>query len=253
MDPSFQYLEDFSKQLNDLKSDFRNPNLYRFLLSYVKGPDLLDVGCGAGHFLAVARQAGFSVAGMEPNTKLIELSRELYQVDLNIYPLYAEQIGQIQRQFDTITLIDVLEHIDNDAHLLEHLRNFLKDDGRLIILVPHHPHLYGKRDELSGHFRRYSAKDLIKKLRTNGFTVEHARLWNMLGYVPYLISERILRKPLDTSLRQNKDIKGRPLKRLLSRSLGVWFRHIENNINFGFGLSLLCVAKKAGRDLAGGR
>ncbi len=244
MDSSFQYLEDFYKQLDDLKSDFRNPNLYRLILSLAKGPDLLDVGCGVGHFLAIANQKGFHVTGVEPNTKLIELSHKLYPFEIKMYPLYAEQISQIQNKFDSITLIDVLEHIEKDVDLLGQLKGLLKEDGRLIILVPHHPHLYGCRDKMSGHFRRYTAKELVEKLKLKGFDIQHLRLWNMLGYLPYFISERILKKPLDTSLRQSKDIGKNPLKRILNRLLGAWFSYIENNINFGFGLSLLCVAQK---------
>ena len=244
MDPSFQHLEYLYRELDDLKNDFRNPNLYRLVLSYAKGKEILDVGCGVGHFLAVAHQEGFCVAGLEPNEKLIELSRKFYPFDLNIYPLYAEQIDQIRQKFDSITLIDVLEHIEDDVRLLVQLKNLLKEDGRLIILVPNHPHLCGHRDKMLGHFRRYSADELKRKLRANGFDVEHMRVWNMIGYFPYFIAEKILRKPLETSLRKNKGISGNPLKKLLNRVLGVWFRQVENNINFGFGLSLLCVAKK---------
>ena len=65
----------------------------------------------------------------------------------------------------------------------------------------------------------------------------------MLGFFPYLFHEKILKKELNTSLRDGNE-KGF-FKKTLNRILNLWFKFIENNIDFGFGLSLICIAKKA--------
>ena len=112
----------------------------------------------------------------------------------------------------------------------------------LVVVVPAHQWLYGQRDRNVGHFRRYSRKVLIERVQQTGFEVQSSRFWNMLGVAPYWFSERVLKKELNTSLRN--DSQQGFLKRSLAAGLRTWFRGIENNVSFGFGLSVICIAQK---------
>ncbi|HOW35819.1 MAG TPA: class I SAM-dependent methyltransferase [Candidatus Omnitrophota bacterium] len=239
MDSSSAHLEEHYTSLGNLKSDFRNKNLYELISSCLDKKTLLDIGCGAGHFLNIAHEKGFQVSGVEPDQKLIDLSRKLYPGNLNITNCPAEQIDTIRGKFDNITVIDVLEHVEDDMSVLKKIKGLLAEDGRLIILVPCHPHLYGKRDKAMGHYRRYSKSNLVDKLEKNGYRILKLRFWNMLGYLPYLISEKVLQREISSSFRENKS--GSPLHNAVSKVLNLWFKYAENAVNFGFGLSLICV------------
>jgi hypothetical protein len=85
---------------------------------------------------------------------------------------------------------------------------------------------------------------LTNKLREIGFEPRQQRYWNALGFLPYLISERLLGRELNTELRTNRTKSW--IQKLAVRMLHAWFRRIENRVNFGFGLSFLCVAEKPG-------
>lgn len=46
----------------------------------VSDPVLLDVGCGLGMFLRLARDHGFTVRGLEPNTEAVERLQAEYEI-----------------------------------------------------------------------------------------------------------------------------------------------------------------------------
>ncbi len=230
---------DFHKSLGNLKYDFRNRNLYPLVLSYAQKKTLLDIGCGAGHLLHHARQKGLETLGVESDKDFVALSKSLYG-NLNIRHMPAEDLDQIHEKFDNVTLIDVLEHIKDDVDVLRKIKGLLSVKGKLIIVVPHHPHLYGKRDVSSGHYRRYGRRELVAKLEKAGFSVEVTRHWNMLGYWPYFWFEKVLRREVNVSIRTGSGMN--PMKKILNAVLNAWVKYIERNVNFGFGLSLICVA-----------
>jgi len=229
------------KDLGDIKNDFRNKNLYDLLIPWLKRGSLLDIGCGAGHFLHLAKQKGLRITGLEPNPELIAISEKLYGRSSDILNIGIDQINRLgQRQYDNITMLDVLEHIQDDESLLRTLRGFLHAQGRLLILVPCYSHLYTTRDKKLGHYRRYGKAELIAKLTAADYTIIHYRFWNMLGYFAYGITEKLLQKDVAASLRSSG--KKNWVQRFCSRSLDNWLRVVENHINFGFGLSFFCVA-----------
>ena len=233
------------KQVDTLKNDFRNKNLYKLIVSKLRGRTLLDIGCGVGHLLFLAAKMGFKGVGVEPSKSLQKLHLKIYpQSRFQIIDGDARSVTKVfQSQVDNVTLIDVLEHISDDRGTLRALKKVLSKAGKLIIVVPAHPYLYGKRDKSIGHFRRYSKKELGDKLEVAGYVIEEIRFWNVLGIFPYFISEKILKRELRVKLRENK--RQTFFEKVLIFLLDKWFFYIENNIDFMFGLSLICVAKKA--------
>ena len=139
-------------------------------------------------------------------------------------------------------MIDVLEHIEQDEVQVQKVASVLTPGGQFIVVVPAYQALYGERDRLMGHYRRYSAAGLRKLLESNGFKVDHVRYWNMLGVLPYFVSEKILRRPLHAPLRGQK--KRGSLAAFVQKILFAWFSLVENNFDFGFGLSIMVTATK---------
>jgi 2-polyprenyl-3-methyl-5-hydroxy-6-metoxy-1,4-benzoquinol methylase len=236
-----QRLNDLYAGLGDLRDDFRNKNLNLLICSLLRGRSVLDVGSGASHFLAAAARHGFVPEGIEPDADLIALSRTLYGDSYTVHPMRAEDLTSLGRSYDNVTMNDVLEHLEDDRAILRAVRTVLNPGGRLVIVVPQHPWLYGQRDASIGHFRRYVRHDLVTKLIESGYRIATVRSWNAMGFLPYMMSEKILRRPLTVGLRGSAP-KG-PVARLASTLLDRWFALVENRFALPGGLSLICVAE----------
>jgi SAM-dependent methyltransferase len=61
----------------------------------------------------------------------------------------------VDRSFDTIVYIDVLEHIEDDRGELDRAAQLLRPGGHLVVLAPAHNALFSAFDAAIGHFRRY--------------------------------------------------------------------------------------------------
>jgi len=241
MTDSEEYLADLYSKMGDPRRDFRNSNLTSLVVSEVKGQKVLDIGCGNGFLLSMLQKEGRDVFGIEPNKALIKLAKIMNE-DLTVLQGYAGDIDKFSAKLDTITMIDVLEHIEDDNGQLEKVFSHLHDGGCFILVVPAFKWLYGKRDQNNGHFRRYSKKEVVEKLRSAGFLINKIRYWNVMGFLPYIISEKLLRRELNIKLREEGEMG--LLARISQKFLHVWFRYIENKVNFRLGLSLICISEK---------
>lgn len=230
-------LEHFQKELGERGSDFRNNNLFSLIAGSVVGQNVCDIGCSSGKFLSNLPDGKRALFGLEPGRELVESAQKV----LPRATILQGVIEDLQKlplpSFDTITMLDVLEHIEDDRAALAHVFDKLKPGGRFVVVVPAYQALYGKRDAAYGHYRRYGKAELISKLQNAGFKIESCRYWNMLGVIPYFISEKLFGKVLT---RVGDD----GSKSLLASFLSFWFKHVENNINFGLGLSLIFIAEK---------
>jgi len=234
-----QNLENFYEDIGGVENDFRNYNLIQLIADRVEGRCVLDVGCGEGALLAELQKRGKDVTGLEPSAELVRRAGERYpgiSVAAGTVENMADALGV--HTFDTIVMVDVLEHVKDDCAALTTLRTHLQKDGSLVIVVPAYQWLYGKRDKSIGHYRRYTAATLRSLLEKQGFSIKTMRYWNMLGVLPYGFSERVLQKPLEVHARSAEG------NAFVRRVLHWWFKYIERYINLGFGLSVICVATR---------
>lgn len=96
---------------------------------------LLDVGCGTGDFLKVAKANQWSVFGIEPNEQARAIANK--KTDDAVFDITHLQT-LIPHSFDVITLWHVLEHLPNvEAHMTK-FEGLLKPNGRLVIAVPNY-------------------------------------------------------------------------------------------------------------------
>jgi len=72
----------------------------------------------------------------------------------------------LRKKYDLIICFEVLEHLHEDLKLLKLINSWLKDDGILLISVPHNEKLWNIRDELADHLRRYSKDEIKAKLKS---------------------------------------------------------------------------------------
>jgi len=93
---------------------------------------LLDVGCGMGGFLIVARELGFEVHG----TEISEHARKFCHDHLGLDVVAPESLEQISGQFDVITIWHVLEHVMDPKNFISMYLAKLRSGGLVVIEVP---------------------------------------------------------------------------------------------------------------------
>jgi SAM-dependent methyltransferase len=98
--------------------------------------------------------------------------------------------------YDTVICLNVLEHVEDDARSLRAILNLLRPGGRLVLLVPALPALYGTLDRALGHYRRYGKRDLTELLEDAGYRIEHTEYFNLGGVPGWWLTGRVLRREL---------------------------------------------------------
>jgi len=97
----------------------------------------LDFGCNDGKFLNTLKEKNiWRLVGVDVSAEAIDRGKHRFG-DLEIMHIsQATVLPFDDRVFDSITIMDVLEHVSRQSELLVELNRVLKDDGRLIVTVP---------------------------------------------------------------------------------------------------------------------
>ena len=92
----------------------------------------LDVGCAAGHFVALARERGFEAEGIDIAPAAVERAKE------QGIPAHLASVEDFTppNRYDTITAFDVLEHTIEPKDFLRKVRSWLVEDGTLALTLP---------------------------------------------------------------------------------------------------------------------
>jgi len=225
--------------------DFRRSALWYWLNKQLIPGRTLDVGGGSGYMTLKLLAEGREVMLAEPEADLIVFARHQVEkrglsarfeaVDAPVEALEPAQVGQ----FANIVCLDVLEHIENDRQALRQLTRLIRPDGRILITVPAMPALYGTRDRAYGHYRRHTARSLRTLITDCGLECTGLRYWNLLGVAPYYFYEKVLKQPVNDSLRQGGDT---VLTRSLRTLLTGWLK-FETHLPLWAGLTLLAVTR----------
>ncbi|MBT8245430.1 MAG: class I SAM-dependent methyltransferase [Winogradskyella sp.] len=111
----------------------RKLNLINSFLSNKR--NLLDVGCGTGDFLKIAKENNWNVSGIEPNAD----ARKTANTKTNNSVFDTSKLLEFEpNSFDVITLWHVLEHLPNLEEHIEIFNRLLKPKGHLVIAVPNY-------------------------------------------------------------------------------------------------------------------
>jgi SAM-dependent methyltransferase len=143
------------------------------------GERVLDLGCGAGRFVAALRDAGVDAVGVELADAALERARRnVPGADLRLVrPDGTLPLGH--GEVDVAWCSEVLEHVPDTIALLTEVRRVLKGEGRLLVTVPDHgrlkrtllalAHYDAHYDPLGQHVRFYTRRSLARALHATGF------------------------------------------------------------------------------------
>jgi SAM-dependent methyltransferase len=151
------------------------------------GERVLDLGCGAGRFVAALRDAGADPVGVELAEAALERARRTAPgADLRL----VEPDGSLPVEHASVDLVwcsEVLEHVADTAHALLEVRRVLRPGGRLLVTVPFHGRVKGALialarfdahfDPLGQHVRFYTAGSLKATLERSGFASVQVQPW----------------------------------------------------------------------------
>ena len=97
---------------------------------------ILEIGCGTGHNLAMLGQFG-KVDALELDDEARALAEKRLGRKVMSAPL-PELAGVPKARYDLIGAFDVIEHIDDDAAALASIATRLKPGGKFVMTVPAH-------------------------------------------------------------------------------------------------------------------
>ena len=127
------------------------------------GQRVLEVGCGTGGTLAVFADE-YACCGVDPSEVAIALARQRF-ANVEFRCGYApEDAKDLLARTGMVLLLDVLEHLEDDAAFLGKLVPAMSGGAYLIITVPADMRLWSPQDENYGHFRRYDRETLARAL-----------------------------------------------------------------------------------------
>ncbi|MBI4085301.1 MAG: class I SAM-dependent methyltransferase [Candidatus Liptonbacteria bacterium] len=175
----FEYYEaDYRSQHIDGGSHFFLPWNYRqfFRFPHPKGARILDIGCGSGEFLALCRDEGYSVYGLEINQGLVNKVKEN---DIECFFGYlSDFVSEFKRKniesFDVVTFFEVMEHLIDPIGFLKDANSILKPSGAVVFSVPfrERSEIFKMIDYPPGHLTRWNAAALSYAVRRAGFEPE---------------------------------------------------------------------------------
>lgn len=173
---------------------------------------ILDIGCGVGYFLRVARERGWDVAGLDLDKAAVDIA---CQHDIDVRWEVADEMSFSDGEFDVVTLFNVIEHLPAPQMTLKEIRRVLKPGGLFVLETPtddfalKYPirllyrlsggkitqpirYLYSSRDT-SGHVYRFSRETITRILEKAGFEVQKIHAGENPPFRLYL-SKRNFRK-----------------------------------------------------------
>ena len=164
--------------------------------------DILEVGAGIGSNTGRLDQGGTERwVCLEPDPQLVARLTETLR-NAKSGRKYEIVCGTLQtlagQQFDTITYIDVLEHIQEDRDELAAAATHLRPGGRIVVLSPAHQWLFSPFDAAIGHFRRYN-RAMLQNITPASLRLERIKYLDCAGLAASASNLLLLRQSLPTA------------------------------------------------------
>jgi 2-polyprenyl-3-methyl-5-hydroxy-6-metoxy-1,4-benzoquinol methylase len=156
--------------------------------------EILDVGCGDGLFFPALSQFG-NVTGVESDAEIVDPVGEFYeQIHIGLF----DDSYQPQRQFQWITMLDVIEHMPDAISALQLAGDLLTDDGKVLITVPAFNLLWTKHDDFNHHQTRYNRRLLKQQTAQAGLKIVNMHYfyhWTFAAKLLVRLKEAIVTAP----------------------------------------------------------
>ena len=172
-----------------------------------QGASVLDVGAGGGDFLAVAKERGARVRGLDLDVAGVEFARSSFGIDVD--QCLVEDLQIEGNGFDAVTMWEVMEHLNDPHATVAAIARAVREGGMFFLSTPCLDSVWDKAAfalyDLSfgaiqfpltyryswTHLQIFSRRDVTRILADHGFTVEHLERRTEFTYPTILYLARI--------------------------------------------------------------
>lgn len=159
---------------------------------------IMEIGAGIGTMTKCWLPHADELHALEPADNLFPVLRETFRAFPNVRAHHGDLEKVLSRHpelateaFDSIVMVNVLEHIEDDLGVLKTIHRMLRPGGHLLIFVPAMSVLYGSLDRKFGHCRRYGRKELVSLCAKAGYEIVRTRYFDFFGVLPWWLVGRI--------------------------------------------------------------
>ncbi len=215
-------------------------DIFEKICKIPKNSDVLDVGCGTGGFASKLIN-NYNVIGIDKSDLALDYSKR--RGIKHLYNCYLDKFPAKDWNIKAITILDVIEHIEDDVAVVKQCYSILPDNGYIVATVPAYKWMWSHHDVIHQHYRRYNQKQFNELLTRAGFKIEYSTYFNSILFLPAFL-KRLVEKIFGTK-NNNSPVDEVPdwLNSIFTKMFEME-NSILPNITFPFGLSILTVAKK---------
>jgi SAM-dependent methyltransferase len=207
-----------------------------------RSPRVCDIGCGCGMMLLDLRAAGYDAVGIDDSAKALDYCRRRGAEALE--GRLPDGLPLAPASVDAALLLDVLEHVDDDAASLRAVVEAVRPGGVVIATVPAYRFLWTRRDEFHHHKRRYSRRMLRAVLRSHP-QGRIALLSSMNSVLfPMALAERLVRRIVPEKKAATLRLPWWPVNRALEAAFAAERLPLTLGIPLPWGLSLVGVVRR---------
>ncbi len=226
--------QELAEVLDDLAAAVNYADWIVALAAPHLGPQILELGAGHGTLTGRLARHG-KVTATELSPRCVDTLTQRYGADPDVEVLHGDIDAAVDgRTYDSAVLVNVLEHIADDAAALRTLYRALRPGGTVVVFVPAFEALYSQFDRMVGHYRRYRRHELAQRVAEAGFEVVEARYVNLLGGVAWWVIARLLGR-FPGNVRTVK---------AYDRVVTPVVRRLESRFVPPFGQSVLCIGRR---------
>ena len=130
----YKNMKDYDYIKTEKQRYFQLKNLINIYLKKFEKPQKhLDIGAGSGILTSIMKSNKIDSLGIEPSSYLKLFARKKNR---NVKSIQLKKLVNNNLKFNLITLIDVIEHVNNPGLILEYSHKLLEKNGNILIVTP---------------------------------------------------------------------------------------------------------------------
>lgn len=225
----------------------RNDCITSIIKRYPPSGTIIDVGGGNGYVTRGILDSGFDSILLEPGEEGAINGKKIRKIPTVICSTFQNACFG-ESSVSAIGCFDVIEHIEDDAKMVEDLSRVLDSEGMLYITLPAYNWLWSQSDDTGHHFRRYNHA-MVTQLLENQFEILYFSYFFAILSVPIFLFRALpyrlgfVKKNMLSKNTEHGTKKGF-FTRLVNFFLKRELKQIESGKYLGFGASCIIVARK---------
>lgn len=180
----------------------RTPAYIEWLCSLLRrelGDSVFELSAGLGTFTARLMGRRLRYVAVDPDPLHLHALQNRFLRTPNVEigccrPDAPEDFEPWAVQFDSALAVNVLEGLEKPEAALQGMGRVLRPGGRLLLVAPQGPWLYGSVDRAMGQLRRFRKKDIARMLEQCGFELLWIRDINKAGVFGWWLASRLLHR-----------------------------------------------------------